>query len=451
MPDREDSGREDSGRDDDAVLLEVPEVVQALYIVPAIDPPEDPATYLHGLTADRWAGTLREMLANLLAGSMVPIEVRPVAGMIAQAGSSRPAPRGDPAQATPLPIDLLAAMGASEEQLRRVETATHYVVAVLQSQSGWPPVHEWMARALAVVIAERLDSDIVDVMNYQIIDVETANRTLPDARDRIRLADWVWIENSANSTGYWCTTNGLRRFGLPELQTLATPPHVVGLWGQTMTGLASRVLGAWSERLADDRHIAFVELPGLVEVTRDDVAIAYGERPDGGGGSATVRLALDPGANPAQHSFLTIHPPLSWAGSAGEYIANACVALYGPRGGGIRHAAPSQRMDRAIATARAGLGGIRDRFDSGQLTPQEKLLVKFAVTAEGGTEYLWAYVTSWRDPERVLATSAADALYDPQVRAGRPVVVDTGRIIDWAVEHDELGIVEGGWTQEALD
>jgi hypothetical protein len=420
-----------SDREDDAVLLEVPEIVQALYIVPAIDPPDDPATYLDGLTADRWAGTLGEMLADLLAGSMVPIEVRPVAGM-------------------PLPIDLLAAMGASEEQLRRVETATHYVIAVLQSQSGWPPVHEWMARALAVVIAERLGSDIVDVMNYQIIDVETASRTLPDARDRIRLADWVWIENSANSTGYWCTTNGLRRFGLPELQTLATPPHVVGLWGQTMTGLASRVLGAWSERLADDRHIAFVELPGLVEVTSDDVAIAYGERP-GGGGSATVRLALDPGANPAQHSFLTIHPPLSWAGSAGEYIADACIALYGARGGGIRHAAPSQRMDRAIATARAGLGGIRDRFDSGQLAPQQKLLIKYAITAERGTEYLWAYVTSWRDPDRVLATSAADALYDPKVRAGRPVVVDTVRILDWALEHDELGIVEGGWTQEALD
>jgi hypothetical protein len=30
-------------------------------------------------------------------------------------------------------------------------------------------------------------------------------------------------------------------------------------------------------------------------------------------------------------------------------------------------------------------------------------------------------------------------------------VVDGATIIDWAVEHDELGIVEGGWTQEALD
>jgi hypothetical protein len=418
---------------DDVVLLEVPETVQALYIVPAQAPPDNPAAFLRGLDVDRWHGTLREMLANLLAGSMVPIEIRPVDTM------------------TPLPLDLLEAMGATQEQLRRVQTASHYVVSVLQSQSGWPPVHEWMARALAIVIAERLGSDIVDVLNYHVLDIAAATRTLPDERDRIRLADWVWIEHSADSTGYWCTTNGLRRFGLPELQTLGTPPHVIGAWGQTMTAIAHRVLGAWAQRLADDRHVAFVELPAHVEVGRDDVALAYRRPLPADGGSATVRLALDPGATPAQHSFLTIHPPLSWAGSAGEYISGVCAALFGARPGGIRHAAPSELMDRAIATARAGLTGIRRRFEAGELDLHEKLLVKYTVIADRGTEYLWAYVTSWRDPERVLATSAADALYDPKVRAGRPVVVATETIIDWAVEHDELGIVEGGWTQEALD
>jgi hypothetical protein len=417
---------------DDVVLLEVPEIVQALYVVPAVDPPDDPATFLRALDVDRWHGTLREMLAGLLAGSMVPIEVRPVADM------------------TPLPLDLLGAMGATEAQLRRVETATHYVVAVLQSQSGWPPVHEWMARAVAVVVAERLGSDIVDVLNYHVLDIDSALRTLPDDRDRIRLADWVWIEHSADSTGYWCTTNGLRRFGLPELQTLGTPPHLVGAWGQTMTAIAHRLLGAWAERLADDRHVAFVELPALVEVSLVDVELAYRRQLGVEGGSATVRLALDPGATPAQHSFLTIHPPLSWAGSAGEYLSGVCAALFGARPGGIRHAGPSEMMDRAIATARAGLTGIRRRFEAGELDLHEKLLVKHSVIADRGTEYLWAYVTSWRDPERVLATSAADALYDPKVRAGRPVVVSTESIIDWAVEHDELGIVEGGWTQEAL-
>jgi hypothetical protein len=419
--------------DDDVVLLEVPETVQGIYIVPAVDPPDDPAALLRGVTAERWHGVLGEMLTKLLAGSLVPIEVRPVADV------------------APLPLDLLAAMGATDAQLDRVRQASHYVVVVLQSQAGWPPVHEWMTRALAAVVAERLGSDVVDVLNYHVLDVAAANRTLPDAHDRIRLADWIWIDHSADSTGYWCTTTGLRRFGLPELQTLATPPHVVEAWGRTMTGIAHRLLAAWSERLANDRHAALVELPALLDVSRDDVAVAYGREPTQGGSRATVRLALDPGANPAQHSFLTIHPPLSWSGSAGEYFSSVCAALYGSRPGGVRHAAPSDAMDRAIATARAGLGPIRGRFESGELDPHEKLLVKYALRVEGRVEYMWAYVTSWRDPERVLATSAADALYHPTVRAGRPVVVDAATVIDWAVEHDELGIVEGGWTQQALD
>ena len=108
-------------------------------------------------------------------------------------------------------------------------------------------------------------------------------------------------------------------------------------------------------------------------------------------------------------------------------------------------------MDRAIETARAGLTGIRDRFESGELDIREKLLVKYALPGDEGTEYLWAYVTSWRDPYRLLATSAADAIYHPKLRSGRPVVVDADAIVDWAVEHDELGIIEGGWTQAALD
>ncbi len=60
-------------------------------------------------------------------------------------------------------------------------------------------------------------------------------------------------------------------------------------------------------------------------------------------------------------------------------------------------------------------------------------------------------MTSWRDPFRILATSAADAVYHPRVRAGRPVVVDTAAVVDWAVERDDGGIVEGAWTQAALD
>jgi hypothetical protein len=30
-------------------------------------------------------------------------------------------------------------------------------------------------------------------------------------------------------------------------------------------------------------------------------------------------------------------------------------------------------------------------------------------------------------------------------------VVDASSVVDWAVQHDTRGLVEGGWTQTALD
>ncbi len=420
---------------DDIIVLPVPETVRAIYLVPTDDPPDDPVGLLRRFVPDRWQGDLGKILTQVLAGPVVPVEVRPSA------------------EVPPLPLDLLAVMGANEKQLDRVATASHFVIATAQSQPGWPPVHEWITRAFAIVLAERLGSDVIDILNYQVVTAAKACATLPDEDGHIRLADWVWVDYSPDRSGYWCTTTGLRRFGLPELQTVNAPPNVVEPWGQAMTGVAHRLLEAWSETLSYDRDAAFVQLPSSVEVNADDVAMAYRKpRPIGPmPPAATVRLALEPGLDPDAHSFLSVHPPLSWSGSAGEHMAEVCATLFGSRVNEIRHAHPSESMDRAIAIARAGLIEIRERFEGGELDLREKLLVKYALPGEEGTEYLWAYVTSWRDPYRILGTSAADAVYSPKVRTGRPVVVDTAAVVDWAVQHDTMGIVEGGWTQTALD
>ncbi len=421
---------------DDVITLPVPEVVRAIYLVPMVDPPADMVDQLRHLATDRWGGDLGDALAEILNGPVMPIEIRPVEGV------------------PPLPVELLAAMGADDDQLNRVESATHFAIATVQSQAGWPPIHEWITRAIATVIAERVQSDVIDVLNYQILGVDRSLRTLPDDKGRIRLADWVWVDYSPDSTGYWVTTTGLRRFGLPELQTIAAPPNVVESWGRAMTGLAHVLLAAWSAALSNDRHAAFVQIPAMIEVGAQDVDTAYGRDPTTGttaGTTAAVRLALDPGAYPEQHAFLTTHPPMSWSGSAGEHIAEVCGALFGPRTSRIRYGPQSDVMKRAISAARSGLTGIRGRFEAGELDLHQKLMVKFAMPAEQGTEFLWAYVTSWSDPHRILATSAADAVYHPKVRAGRPVVVDTDTVVDWAVEHDQMGVVEGAWTQAALD
>jgi hypothetical protein len=227
-----------------------------------------------------------------------------------------------------------------------------------------------------------------------------------------------------------------------------------------MIGLAGQLLAAWRDALAAAPDAAFVQLRPSLALTGGDVLEAHAHSigrfgpyaSPSGSAAASVRLTLDPAPDPQRHGWvLTIHPPLSWAGSAGEHLADACRVLFGPSPNEIRHAASSLLMERAIATARSGLTDIRGRFESGALDLRRRLLVKYALPTDQGTEYVWAYVTSWRDPFRILATSAADAHYDPLVRAGRPVVIDTASVIDWAVEDNDNGIVEGAWTQVALD
>lgn len=419
---------------DDVVVLPVPAGVQAIYLVPTREPPAEPADLVRACASDRWHGPLGEMMTSLLDGPVIPVEVRPVADL------------------PPLPAELIAAMGATPQQLVRIESATHFVLVSARGMPGWPPAHEWVTRASAILVAEGLSSDVIDVLNYQALTTERAEQTLPDPDGHVRLADWIVVDYSADSSGYWCTTTGLRRFGLPELQTLAAPPNVVEAWGRAMTGIAGRLLGAWSDLLSVERDAAFVQLPAVLRIGTDDVAAAYGRpAPTTSAQVATVRLALDPGADPDQHSFLTIHPPLTWPGSAGEHVVEVCGTLFGTPASEVRHARPSEAMDLAIAKARTSLATTRTRFETGELDLHTKLLVKYALGADEGTEYLWAYVTSWRDPDRILATSAVDAVYDPKVRSGRPVVIDTSTVVDWAIEHDELGIVEGGWTQAALD
>ncbi len=420
---------------DESLTLPVPDSVGAFYAVPTTDAAID-AT---GLVAAA-LGQVEESLP------------RPLPQPLLQAHRVDELP--------PLPLDQLAAVGATEAQLDRVQAATHLILVTVGGRAGWPPAHEWLARTMAMTAAQRHGTDVVDLLANRLLDLATIRASLPDADGLVRLADWVSVEYWPDRAGYACTTTGLHRFGLPELQTLATPPNLVGAWSRAMIGIAGQLLGSWHDALRESPDAAFVHLRPSLVLTDGDVVEAhartigrFGPYPSAGGRTAAaVWLALDPGSDPRRHNrFLTVHPPLSWSGSAGEHLAEACRILFGRSPSDGRHTTASVLVDRAIATARAGLTHVRARFESGALEVRQKLLVRYALPTDRGTEYVWAYVTSWRDPFRILATSAADAVNDPRVRGGRPVVVDTASVVDWAVEDDENGIVEGAWTRAALD
>ncbi|WFE41565.1 DUF2314 domain-containing protein [Micromonospora sp. WMMD998] len=418
---------------DDFLPVPVPESLDATYLVP-IDglPRVSPKTAVEGL-AGRLAAPVYGLARQMLDSPLMSVDTRTVD------------------EFPELPPDLLAAFGATEEQLARLATATHLVVVQAEYRPGWPPAHEWAARAVAAAVAETVGGDVVDVFGLQFLDPATALRSLPDEHGRIRLVDWVLVPYSSDADGLWFTTKGLRRFGLLELQAQGVPDHLTRAWGAVMTGAARRLLRDWTDGLAGEEVPAFVQLPVLATVTGHDIAVAYGN-PEQHGATAPVllRLELDPATDPDADSFLSLNPPPGHPGPPGRYFAAACATLFDGIQPDVRYARTGDAMSRAVATARAALGDIRARFLAGGLPSESQLVVKYGLPGDDGPEYVWAGVTSWDAPERIVGASATDANSDPSVRIGSPVVVEASDVVDWAV-LDGTGVLEGGWTQAVLD
>ncbi|KWV30255.1 DUF2314 domain-containing protein [Micromonospora rifamycinica] len=418
---------------DDFLPVPVPESLSATYLVPMAGLPRvSPKTAVRAL-AGRLADPVYGLATQMLDSPLMSVDTRTID------------------EFPQLPPDLLTAFGATEAQLGRLAAASHLVVVRAEYRPGWPPAHEWAARAVAAAVAESVDGDVVDVFGLQFLDPATALRSLPDAQGRIRLVDWVLVPYSSDSEGLWFTTKGLRRFGMLELQTQGVPDHLTRAWGAVLTGAARRLLRDWTDGLAGEEVPAFVQLPVLATVTGHDIAVAYGN-PEQHGATAPVllRLELDPATDPEADSFLSLRPPPGHPGPDGRYYATACATLFSGIEPDVRYARSGDAMSRAIATARAGLDDIRARFLADGLPPESQLVVKYGLPGDDGPEYVWAGVNSWDSPERIVGASASDANTDPTVRIGSPVVVPVAEVVDWAV-LDGTGVIEGGWTQAVLD
>jgi hypothetical protein len=415
------------------VVVAVPQTVQALYVVPTSQPPGD-LMALAVEVAARLESPLRDLLEQALSGDLLAVQTRPAGDLPAW------------------PVDLLRAFGAGESALSLLTGASHAVLVQCWFRPGWPPVHEWAARAVAGHLAARLDAPVFDVFVPRLVDADALLRTLPDARRQLRPVDWVLVPQSAGPSGAWLTTKGLARFGLPELQAIDVPPQLAGAWTSVLSGIAAVLLRRWSAALdlSSSEQPAFVGLPAELDVTQNDVAQAYGADP-GGDASALVALRLDPTSDLDGESFLTVVAPSSYPASSGEFVAQVCGELLGRAESDIRYVPPSSAMQQAMDVARAGLPRVRSRLLDGGIPLGAELIVKHRLEAPGGAEYVWAFITSWADPDRLVGTSADDAEHDPAVRAGRPVRIDVDAVVDWAIWVDGEGIVEGGFTNAVLD
>lgn len=400
----------------------------ATFLVATSDPPDDPGAAARARVDDRWAFVPAMFDAGALHVSVHRVDD----------------PEGPPIP----PADLLAAFRPAPELLERYEQASVVLAVQADGRPGWPPLHEWAARAVAAELAGDGDP-IVDLVHPRLIDRDEATAVLPSDDTPFVLQRWIQIPHSAGAAGHWLTTSGLVRFGLPEIQVRDVPPHLPGPLSHVVNGLAQVLLGMLFHRDADE--LAPLTVPGsTVDVSLRDIALAAtGTAPDDDEENVSVTVALRLEEDPdGGDRFLTVLAPPGVAAVHGVFLDTICGALFGNVDHDVVVPVDQERMDRLIAQARAELPAVRARFLSG-LPLGHELLVKWRLAVDGGAEYPWAFVTAWETPEALTATSASDAHGDPAVRAGTIVTLPSDDLVDWAIWHGGE-IVEGHGTAQAL-
>jgi hypothetical protein len=271
------------------LTMPVPDTLTSPYLVPTSDPPAD-AVRLAAEQVRRTLPTpLRARTLQLVESSHVTIVVLPVDDF--------------PSLDSP----WLTALGATDVQLRAIRSATHAVGIFNTYSPAGPAAHLWVSRAVAYSLACALSAPVVDEAQPRVFDAAAVGSSLPDTDGVLPMSHWVMTLQSPDGHGYWCTTTGLTRFGLPELQALDVPPRLRELWAVAMTGLAQRLVEIWSAEVRAHPGAPFVEFPDVVSVSAADVAAAYRREPSGRG-SVELHLAREV-EGPLGPVFLTVRDP----------------------------------------------------------------------------------------------------------------------------------------------
>ncbi|MBT2213004.1 MULTISPECIES: hypothetical protein [Actinomadura] len=274
----------------DTLTLPVPETLYATYAVALARPVPDPAALAHEQVTRRVDPPLRDLVLGMLDSPMLTLDQRPAGDF------------------PPLPAPYHAAPG----DLGAIGAASHLLAVRAAYRPGWPPAHEWSARAVAGAVAASAAAPVVDVFTPRILSQEALQRSLPGPDGTIRLVDWMLLPHTSGPGGFWFSTLGLARFGLPEVEADNVPARLVEPWGRLLNGLARNVLDLWVDQLRTGEHPAAVDLPDTVSVGLRDIAAAQGGR-EPMHREVPVRLRLDPAA-------LTVV-------DAAEPL---CAALFGP-------------------------------------------------------------------------------------------------------------------------
>jgi hypothetical protein len=429
------------------LVLPVPKMVSATYMVPVTAPMSTvEAREQAGQAVDaRLTGPLRTLTAEWLTKGTVKVGVEPV-------GTPRPGS-----------LDKLdKTVFCTPEQeffLARTRAFVRFSATQRASLIG---IQEWKARGPAAALAAHLGAPVLDPRAREVLTAEDALAALPETASAIPASmggdlaislafkPWVRVHSVDYQDVIAVMTNGMRRFGLPELRLGPASADLREELTTLLNGVAFRV---WSDLLARAQdtpratgllHMPrFLRVPAEMQIHRRDLDRANGV-PNRGGMFTLIGLQFDPAQNEDPGDWLTVCPPAISDTSWEDFVAETCHAMFGFEKPRWHYMPEFGALLDALANAAETLPEARSRFLRGDLPPGGQLMVRYG--EEDDDEFRWARVESWEDAGHAVVRDTGREL-TPGVRPTASVTIETREIADWGIWVDGQGVVEGARTE----
>jgi uncharacterized protein YegJ (DUF2314 family) len=348
-----------------------------------------------------------------------------------------------------LDIGLLRLMRMGDDEERRLAAATHGLVLHAEGLLQHPLLHAWATLALGRAVALATGGVVLDPELPRVLPAEQHGAPLP-GHGQVALAEHIVVPTSRRADGtMWITTKGMRRFGLPNLELGSVPPGLASDLVPVIDGIAQSLMELALAQASEsgERGLDAVVVAATIEVGLGEVARSFGKVPDGSGGRAAIGLRWDGLGKSGMEPFIEVVPPRAHAGGKGDWLHDLLRDLVGATDDPVV-TGDADALRAAHERARRELPAARQRFDEG-LPLGSTFYVKYGFpVADGGREYMWVAVESWRD-DVITGALANDGAYRADLRAGKRVSLPAADVFDWMITHGRARR-EGGYTIDVL-
>ncbi|MBW1881287.1 MAG: hypothetical protein JRI25_24895 [Deltaproteobacteria bacterium] len=262
------------------VEIGIPPVVPVLYVVLFTArgaPPSEAALreQVEAWVRRRVEAPLREHLLEWCGRDKARLELHPSEQIVLPARS------------------VLVSTGLGVEEAARLDAATHAVVVGTVDALHPPRPGLWWAIAAARALASHLGGVIYDPEVRTVFPVDVRNDPLPPD-GAIDLREHLRVFTNPMRNGWWMTSHGLARFGLPDLELCEVPGEVLF----EAMGLVHRAAG-----VLHGRARVLARKGGAVRMKLTSLTLPWN-----GLEASTIGLSFAPFPGKAQ-PFLRLHPP----------------------------------------------------------------------------------------------------------------------------------------------